>query len=303
MNFKYLITYMMVILFFVSCDTGQDTEKPMDPYSKPVATYTVTSFQDTTQEADEFTYVFDITIDRPLREDLPFRAYQVGGTADSSDFIAIDGVIAAYTTSTQVKVKIVKDFVPEPDETLVLRVAPFNSESSHAWDAEHWAHLLSPSSPKEEVSINIINYASDDLVVDLSWKVNVDNEDDCSQDLDLYLMDATDTEVAHSWFDCPESVTLLGTVPDGDYFIDVDYWAPSTVAVDPAVDPIYNTKYTLTLTQPGVFSESYGNSFDDSDTTNYYLNWSGYAQFGGNGYHAHVVQITKSGTNYTVTEL
>ncbi len=300
LNKLYLLTFLSFA--FISCVHEQDTAKPIDPNTKPVASYSIQNFQPSTQEVDEMTYIIDITLDRPLREDLPFRAYRVGGDADNADFVAIDGVVAAYTTTTQVKVKIVKDLIPEGDETLIIRVAPKNSESSNAWDAEHWANLLSPSSPKEEFTITIVNYESPDLLVDLSWEVNTDSEVSCDQDLDLYLVDATDTELAHSWFDCPESVTLPGTAPDGDYFINVDYYAPNTVAVDPATDPIYNTKFTLDLIQGGVASQQISNDFGP-DNSNFYLNWSAYGQFGGDGLHSHVVQITKSGSNYTITEL
>jgi len=294
---KYFLNKFLpisAILFFIySCTTVEDVNLARG--NKPEVNLVDSSVSVTEGQ----TVAVNISADKPTSSDMIFKLVQVGGDAvagvdytfaenSAPDYGPIGGkiVIPAYSTTGSTTISGLTDFAMDN------KTAQFELRSMQSMKGVVGAD--------KTLSLSIDDYTEDDLTVILSWEVNDDNEAKCDQDLDLYLMDATDTEVAHSWFDCPETVTLSASAPDGDYFIDVDYYSPNTVATDLAVDPIYSTKYTLTVGKIGISSQQFGNGFDDSDTTNYFMNWTGE---GGSGYHSHVVQITKSGINYTVTEL
>lgn len=286
----------VVIMALYSCNPVEEVNLARG--SKPEANLVESSVSVTEGQM----VTVNITADKPTTRDMIFKLVQVGGDAvdgvdytfaenSAPDYGPIGGkiVIPAYATSGSTTITGLTDFAID--------------NKSAQFELRSMQSMRGVVGGGKMLSLSIDDYTEDDLSIVLSWEVNSSDEVACDQDLDLYIVDATDTELAHSWFDCPESVTLPAAAPDGDYFIDVDYWAPNTVAADPATDPIYNTKYTLTVGQVGVSSEQFGNDFSDADTSNYYLNWSGYYQYGGDGYHQHVLQITKAGTSYTTTQL
>jgi hypothetical protein len=286
----------LLLLGFYSCDTVDEVE--LARKAKPE----VNLVQASVNVSENGTASVSIEADKASTSDMIFKLVQIDGTAERNvdyrfaeesapDYGSIGGriVIPAYSTI---------------GSTTIIGLTDFEVDNKSAkFELRPMESMEGVVGGSKILSLSIDDYIEDDLTVVLSWEVNVDTEDACDQDLDLYLFDSSNTEVSHSWFDCPEQVVLPASAPDGDYFVHIDYYAPNTVAVDPAVDPLYNTRYILTTGQVGVSSQSFSNSFSDSDTTNHYLNWTAYAQFGGDGLHLNVIQITKSGTNYTVIEL
>ncbi len=248
------------------------------------------------------TATVEISTDQPYTKDLIYKLVQVGGDAVSGEdysfaedsapaYGPIGGkiVIPAYATSGTTTISGLTDFAVD-NKTAKFELRPMSSMNGVVGSSKM-------------LSFTIDDFTSDDLTVIMNWDVSDDAIDPCDQDLDVFLVDAADNYVTYSASaDCEEQFSLPASAPDGDYFIDVDYWAPSDIITTPGDAGEFFVKYTLTLGQVGVASQQISNDFGP-DNSNLYLNWSAYGQFGGDGYHAHVVQITKSGSNYTITEL
>ncbi|MEE9350541.1 MAG: hypothetical protein V3U80_10875 [Flavobacteriaceae bacterium] len=285
---KITIALFITSLFFASCETTEEVE--MDRNAKPVVNFE----SSTVTVTEDGTAMITIETATPISKPIIFKLVQVGGNAvdgedysfgsnySEADYGPIGGkvVIPAYATSGSVAIEGVTDFMIDN------KSAVFQLESMESMNGIKGAG--------DKVTVTIADFTSDDLTINLHWTTT--DHDACDQDLDLYLGNAGNADLAHSWNDCPESLTLLSTDADDVYFISVDLWAPSDFTQGAPGDVPYDTTWELEVGQVGISSQTFAGTTNDS----HYLNWSGFGAFGGDGFHSNVIQITKTGSTYVI---
>lgn len=286
---KLTLASFTFALFITSCDTTESPDMPRN--AKPA----VKVDTPTIQLSENGTATITISTNTPVNKPLIFKLVQVGGNAvdgedytfaenSAADYGAIGGkiVIPAYANTGSLTMNGVTDFA------LDNKKATFELRAMESMNGV--------TTSKNSVSVTVIDY-TDDFVISLSWTIDDASKDKCDQDLDAFLTNGTAYIATAATIACVETVVLSGSAPDGDYFIDVDYWAPSDVTVTAGDPEEYNTAFFL---EYGNIGQPTTTTFNGTSSTSRFLNWSGYSQFGGNGYHSQVITITKTGSIYVV---
>ncbi len=180
----------------------------------------------------------------------------------------------AYTKDFQINIETIQDLCPEGTKELKFRLSATN---------------LMEAVIDEVITVNVENFVSNELITTLSWEGDyvADACGDLDLDLELYY-NAAFTDFSYS--DCPESITISDTAPDGNYTIDASLWTTNGVT---SPDNI-NIPAVITFTKPGVYCES----VDLSEL--FPLNDGGLDD--GNGNAITTFTIVKSGTTYTITD-
>lgn len=295
---KLTLALFTFALFITSCDTTESPE--MSRNAKPA----VKVDTPTIQLSEGGTAAITISTNTPINKPLIFKLVQVGGNAvdgedytfdtdldnlpdyySAADYGAIGGkiVIPAYANTGSLTIHGMTDFV------LDNKKATFELRAMESMNGV--------TTSKNSVSVTVTDY-TDDFVISLSWTTDDASKAKCDQDLDVFLVDSANAGVdTAASAACLETVVLPGSSPDGDYFIDVDYWVPSDVTVTAGDPEEYNTAFFL---EYGNIGQPTTTTFNGTSSTSRFLNWSAYGQFGGNGYHSHVIKITKTGGTYVV---
>ena len=291
---KYTKTFILSsAILLSSCQESQDVEGVISTDDYPVLSYEVLDAT-TVNEGGNPQIRVKVSLDKPIRESIVISAKQIGGNAVlHDDYDIVNATIAPYTKEATLVVDIHEDEAIESKETLKLELyAPSLANT----------YLVHPTkSTYGPFSIEINNFEGDDLVVRMFWKTTDEATYHAdSQDLDFAIEDAAGNEILGAYTGgFPEELTLLGTAPDGEYYINVDYWVQEDFTF-PGDASLFDTAYYFQITKAGVFSETSGDS-DWVGTS--YLNWSAYGAFGGNGWKPRVAQITKAGTTYTFKDM
>ncbi len=286
---KLTLASFTFALFITSCDTTSSPE--MSRNAKPA----VKVDTPTIQLSEGGTAAITISTSTPVNKPLIFKLVQVGGNAvvgedytfaanSDADYGVIGGkiVIPAYANTGSLTMTGVTDFV------LDNKKATFELRAMESMNGV--------TTSKNSVSVTVTDY-TDDFVISLSWTTDDASKDKCAQDLDVFLTNGTaNVDVAASTA-CVETVVLSGSAPDGDYYIDVDYWAPSDRTINVGDPAEYNTAFFL---EYGNIGQPTTTTFNGTSSTSRFVNWSAFAQFGGNGYHSQVITITKTGGTYVV---
>jgi hypothetical protein len=299
---KILKTGISLLLFtpiFLSCETVEDVDLPRN--DKPTVDISTTSVS--VLEGGSATIT--ITTNKAIAKPMQFKLYQTGGDAETevdyefaeysaADYGPIGGriVIPAYATTGSVEISGLTDFAVDG------KTATFELRSSEAKNGVVGA--------SNELSLTVEDLRSDELAISLSWATSDEDAYHADeQDLDFFIRNSAGSYVgsfASATGAFPETNTISGDFPDDTYYIDVDYWAPEDISFpgDPA---LFTVEHILTIGKTGVYSTVIKNNYTDADaTTSEYLQWSGYAQFGGDGYKAAVATIEKVGTTYTIKD-
>lgn len=116
--------------------------------------------------------------------------------------------------------------------------------------------------------------SGDDLKIMMDW-------DDAPSDMDLHLYDAGGSIYDYSWFGYPEEVTLDAAAPDGTYTADILCWTNNSASG--------NINYQFFTREPDGTLGVYDGTL--VSPTGYW------------GTGVAVLQIVKSGTSYTITQL
>ncbi|ESU23456.1 hypothetical protein FEDK69T_16220 [Flavobacterium enshiense DK69] len=232
-----------------------------------------------------------------------FRDYTVDGDGDpaTSEETGVDdgmGAIGhklsfpAYASDYSFTIQPIIDMLPEGTETMKLRL--YSAANSNG--------IID-----QVITINVANYASNDVAVELDWThttadahgtlvggtyIGTDGKehDFADWDFDFYVFDtdnptATSPEYtggASATGDAPEKALLLETdLVDGDYYVFVDFFARGTA---PAKK--FQFDINLNVAKVGVWNYSLPlKYFSDSPLTG-----------------APVAKITKTGTTYTLVD-
>ncbi len=297
---KYIKLILVIFIFsatFTACDTTDTIE--MARNSKPEVNLDNTSLT----VAEDGSGMITISTDNPTDKPLIFKLYQVSGNAvdgedydfgenySAPDFGPVGGkiVIPAYSTTGSVELKGVTDFEID-NKSAVFELRSMESMNGVVGN-------------NNRITVDFENFVGEDLVCILSWEVNEgainadgDPISSCDQDLDLYLGPASNPGMIYSWFDCPEAVVLPVDSPDGEYFVSVDYWAPSNLTIDAGEEFEYFTTYSLEVGVVGLFSKT----IEGTPVSSQYVNWSAYWSYGADGFKPDVSKITKTGTTFVV---
>jgi len=277
---KITAVIALVAGFFSSC---KPKETPyMDNSAKPKVTFVTSAANTNVVEGDQ-QYVITANLEYALNENVTIYMFRTAGTADNSDYSAGTITIARGTTTATGKIKILQDNKPEDQETLTVTIGDNRTANAE----------VHPNS----MSFVIDNYVSNDLDITLDWSgdLNVAGStmDACDIDLDLYLLDAGGADVAHSWNDCPEAVTLTGSMPDGTYYIVSDFWNSPILPL--AAANAFDLPIRVSYDKAGVFLDQ------SKDLDPYTVLIDNISNYGGAGQVLRGI-VEKAGTTYTVKD-
>jgi hypothetical protein len=212
-------------LTFVSCSKDDATgQSQLEVATGVIATVNLNAPLAATQtlnEADDVSYSFTVTLNKPQSKDIHFKVSQIAGTADSDDYKAdAEVVIPAYATSATSTIHITNDCVAESTETFTLQVGDITTSNA----------TLTPVT----MSFTINNKLEDTLELTFNFSKAFNLYGTATSlcaiqyDMDFYVLDSSfgDTGVYDAAASgCPESLVLDPTVlPDGTYYIFYDIW-------------------------------------------------------------------------------
>lgn len=294
---KILKTGISLLLFtplFLSCETVDEVTLPLN--EKPTVNVSTSSV--TVTEGGSATIT--VTANRAISRPMIFKLFQIEGNAvagedyefsESSaiDFGSVGGriEIPAHEISGSVDIIGLTDFEVD-NKSAKFELRSMESMNGIVGNAK-------------EVSVSIENFIDDDLTIILSWATSDEaNYAAADQDLDLFLDGGGSGFAATA--DFPETFVLKATEPDGTYSIDVDYWAPSDFSL-PGEPILFTVEHILTIGKVGSFSTVIKNNYTDSDAvTSEFTGWSGFANFGGDGWTPGVASVVKVGNTYTIKD-
>jgi len=271
---KTFLILLSVSLGIFSCDSNDDFA-PIDPNGFAVATANYSG--PSTVAENEGSITVDVNLSKPSSGATPFTISQVGGTAvEGEDFTLTNLNIPSFNTSGELVVNVIDNPFPQPDRTAILEVST----------PEFGTELLNPSSnlPYQiNLTISDVN-STDGVTIGFDW--NHDHADD----LDLTIFDDFGNELRFlATADVPEiGVLLLNSDPDGTYYVDMQPYSFS----EPQID------FNFGISTPNGDISEFTGTFDTENLGSYTSDESPVL---GTSYR--LLQIVKSGTNYTITQL
>ncbi|RZJ73560.1 hypothetical protein [Flavobacterium sp.] len=309
-GYKFLFAAALVASL-ASC--SDDDDKTLSTrVEKPVITTGLSAT--TVSEGDTITVT--LTSDKAISDPMEFKfevlAGSTGGFRDlsSAEGIEIEVgagfgalgyqiVMPAYTTSYTFTIVPIVDLEAEGAETFNIRFyGDGNAKGKVAEGSEFF-------------TLTVNNTVTDDFIANFDWsQTNADyygtlvageyaGDDDATHaycdfdfDLELYTWPGLDYQ-AVSYTDCPESLTLLGTDPDGEYLL-----VPSFYTADGPTPPKsgeINFKAFVEMGRPGAFKTVY-------NLDNVWSYTVGGIEEGNPDGAIPIVLIEKVGTTYTVRD-
>ena len=170
---KYLIFNIaalgLIIGTFVACEYSQDVEPVVSSDGYPHVTVTPVEAYSAIKEGD--TIYFDVTSEKMLDRALTFDVRIVGGDADDNDYVSTAGVIAPYTTSSQLMVIFPTDWDAEATENISLEIGLFSTGEKY---------LVHPSTENPVVDLTVENFISDDLTIAIGWEKLITGTEEAS---------------------------------------------------------------------------------------------------------------------------
>lgn len=132
---KLFSALLLSTLFLASCDnddaTGESTLEVAEGVTGTISLVSPLTSSQTVREADEDTFDFTITLNKPQAIDIHISIVQIDGTADGDDFeFDNDIVIPAYTLTGSGSISIHNDSLDEDDETVTLRIGNVNTSNA-----------------------------------------------------------------------------------------------------------------------------------------------------------------------------
>jgi len=300
---KYILLAFASFAFF-SCedDTLEDVRN-----AKPVISIDKNSI--TVSEDSEIT--FTATISQELANSSDLKLEYAGGTASFRDYQVVDFndakahettiseggfgkgsighviVFPALTKTATFKIKPIKDALYEGQEVLKITL-------------KSTGNMLTTVDPaSSSIAININDVVSNNIGAELVWSQNTtdihgtiidgvyigtdgDKHKFSDYDFDMFILNSSFADVsggAAATGSSPEFCEMLGSRPDGDYYVYAELYAAGA-----APKVVFNKELTLNLTKFGVWGTSVKVPFNSDES------------------FADVIAIiTKTGNNYVVT--
>lgn len=298
---KYNYLFAVAALGVLS-SCNNDDDSMSDRLAKSEVSLAQTAFSVTEGE----TVTLTLNTDTPINKRMDFKLEIAGGTSTFRDYTCSGtettpddgwGVIghkislAAYQSSATVDITPIIDLLVEGSETIVLKMIPMGAANG------------SVAAGSETITINVADYVSNDVGIELVWDQNsfnshgnvvegvyeyldgadVEEAHFTDYDFDIYLEDAGGADVtgyAGATGNSPEFVTLDAALPDGDYFIYVDLWAAGPDPIEP-----FDHDLKINMSKYGVWSTTVAIPTNSSEVFSDY-----------------VLVITKTGNTYTVSD-
>lgn len=277
-------------LLFVGCYeedlTGQSTLEVAQGLKLSVTTDFASPV--TVVEGDN-KYKFTVNIDNPQSIDVVLKVTQIRGTASHDDYTADTKItIPAYKLSATSELVILKDELQEDIETLTLQIGDVTTANA----------TFAPVT----VSFNIQNYTEGSLITDLSWSTAIkditgaDISPTAAANLRLLITKLDyNTSAALQTIDASttafESYEMLSTYADGTYLV----VANAKSYKDMGSQGFFDVDLTVKFNQVGVYNNK-------TFTFPKALNSAGLIACGATSYFK-LAQITKSGSNYTISKV
>lgn len=295
----YYFTFLVATtLTFVACD---DDVEDLGKKEKPVLTANGPTEINVIEGNDA---VLKFKLSKPISEPIQYRLVMLNDDSSATDqddylipgcrsndpgCVAIEEnggpvgyifEIPEYTTEYEVNIATFIDDLAEQSETLKLKVISNRT--------------LLGTVDELIYTININNFASNDLNIRLNWSGTFSsggNEvENCALDLDLELYDSGGDLLDFSYSNCPEGLILdTNTLPNGTYTLFASLWTTSGYFEN------INIPANITFIKPGTaFNETYdlSSSFPMQDG----------GLDDGNPNAGVEYTIVKSGTTYTITD-
>lgn len=273
---KVLILASALSFVFFSCE-DDDVTAVTDNNNFSIATATYESDYNVNEQVGELNGT--VSLSKPVNTTTTFSFEQVGGTAVvGEDYTVSNFSIPSFGTSTTYSIGVVDNEFPQSDRTLSLKLTT----------PEFGTELLNPNSnvPYTIQQITITDVNPEGVVnIGLAW-----NHDDAS-DLDMFVFDSNGNPMSiQATGDDPEIAVLIdGTFPDGTYYLNIDAYT------------FYNQQIGINfgLSDGAGNVTEYSGTYDLDNLDQYGSDY--FAPWGIDTYR--MVEINKSGTNYTFTKL
>ncbi|MBL7887519.1 MAG: hypothetical protein JNJ52_12280 [Flavobacterium sp.] len=135
LNSKLSLSLLFSALLLTSCEKDDFTgDSTLEVATDVVGTISLTSPLTTSQnvrEADEDSFSYTITLNKPQSKDIHISVIQVSGTADGDDFeFDNDIVIPAYSLTGSGTITIHNDDLQEGDENFTLKIGNINTSNA-----------------------------------------------------------------------------------------------------------------------------------------------------------------------------
>lgn len=194
----------------------------------------------TVNEADNETFTYTVTIDRPQAVDIHVKVSKVSGSATVGDDIEFDEdiVIPANSLTATGSITILDDLTPESLEDITLQIGDVTTSNAVV--------------PAKNVTFNIVNNLSDSL--DLTFNFNKSfsiagtaySIYGIQYDMDFYIFDASGNDTGiydAATANMPEHVTITnGDLPDGVYTVYYDIYD------DGGISGVYHDPFDIPIT-------------------------------------------------------
>lgn len=242
--FSRYISILVVAAAFAACSDDDNTSDSTLAPTAPTVTVAIDHPTATLLEKDS-TFGFTVTLSEPQIVDVAVYVEVSGGDATADDDFTYTSqvVIPANRKTASGSVSIKADDIPEDTETLEITIGDARTENA----------AITPA----KMSFTILNEASTDLPLELSWNgiaydANGGLVDPTAiADMRLLITDLDGNVIDGADGAGFESYTLPGDAPDGEYLVRADLFAALDIR-DPSAIPTLDL--TLEYSQAGVMA-------------------------------------------------
>jgi hypothetical protein len=225
-------------------------------------------------------------------------------TDDGWGLIGYKLTIPAYATSFTFDIKAVFDVLPEGTENLVLKLSPAGNGLALVDSGSQFINLTIPNTVSNNfvatMEYNGTTTNAHGTIIPTTY-IGVDDKahEYCNFDFDLEVYDPSFSNVLYDDYDnCPAECTIDAADPDGDYIIVPSFWSRGSAAALATLAPksgeiIFPVK--VTMSKPGKFTHT-------TDMTGQFKYTAGGAAQGNPDAYVPIAVVTKTGTNYVLTD-
>lgn len=277
-NFNLFGLLLFVLFAFTSCEEAeQDVSPIISPDNKPMIT--ISDFTGTALAGN--TVIYTISFDKPIDRAVTFTPSIIGGTADESDFEALEPVtMQPYTTSVEFPVTLIQDYIVGPDKTLEIQLEILGVAEKY---------LVNPNAVIPPINLTFGMADPTLLIVNFAWNTEDDMDIVTWSDTNDYPSQLWGTGGATSANPEVDHAIWLSD-PVGDYYVSIIDW-----------DQEVTFNYTFTLGHPDGSTQTISGTWNPANAGNYVTDVGPGAW--GNPALYRVLKVVNNGTSFVVTAL
>lgn len=244
-NIKNNMLFTAFLLSLLGCSSDDNKGFNTRQATDAKATITVNFDENTVyNESASSVLTYTIALDKPQIADIVVNVSMVDGTATEGEDFTYDTSVTIPANASQAvgSIALISDLDYEEMETFTLQIGNENTANV----------ALEPKT----LTVKIGNYQEDDLNIVLNWAGTFEGiegaTDFCDIDMDLELINSAGNYISTSYTDCPESITMPATMPNGTYSLVISLWTNNgeTAAINiPASVSIFKVGTLTTTTQ------------------------------------------------------